>query len=87
MVQTIIDMAKNFRIDVIAEGVETEEQLQFLKRKGCMAYQGYLFGKPVPIDEFEMQVGKSGTTPVAHTVAHTFPVGKTGVSKAGLMAT
>jgi diguanylate cyclase (GGDEF)-like protein/PAS domain S-box-containing protein len=87
MVQTIIDMAKNFRIDVIAEGVETEEQLQFLKRKGCMAYQGYLFGKPVPIDEFEMQVGKAGTTPVAHTVAHTFPAGKTGASKAGLMAT
>jgi diguanylate cyclase (GGDEF)-like protein len=53
MVQTIIDLAKNFRLMVIAEGVETEAQLNFLKRNGCMAYQGYLFGKPVPIEEFE----------------------------------
>ena len=65
MVQTIIDMAQNFRIEVIAEGVETEEQLQFLKRKGCWAYQGYLFGKPVPIAEFELQVGESGATSAA----------------------
>lgn len=53
MVQTIIDLAKNFRLNVIAEGVETEAQLHFLKQNGCMAYQGYLFSKPVPIDEFE----------------------------------
>ncbi|MDD5300709.1 MAG: EAL domain-containing protein [Gallionella sp.] len=57
MVQTIIDMAKNFRLNVIAEGVETEAQLDFLKRNGCMAYQGYLFGKPVPIEEFEALLG------------------------------
>ncbi|MDH4215933.1 MAG: EAL domain-containing protein, partial [Gallionella sp.] len=53
MVQTIIGMAQNFRLNVIAEGVETEAQLDFLKLHGCMAYQGYLFGKPVPIDELE----------------------------------
>jgi EAL domain-containing protein (putative c-di-GMP-specific phosphodiesterase class I) len=53
MVQTIIDMAKNFRLKVIAEGVETESQLNFLKENGCMAYQGYLFSKPVPLTEFE----------------------------------
>lgn len=53
MVKTIIDMAHNFRMDVIAEGVETQEQLDFLKKNGCIAYQGYLFGKPVPIDQFE----------------------------------
>jgi EAL domain-containing protein (putative c-di-GMP-specific phosphodiesterase class I) len=53
MVKTIIGMAQNFRLNVIAEGVETEEQLAFLKNNGCMAYQGYLFSKPVPIEEFE----------------------------------
>jgi diguanylate cyclase (GGDEF)-like protein/PAS domain S-box-containing protein len=53
MVQTIINLAQNFRMNVIAEGVETEAQLNFLKQNGCMAYQGYLFSKPVPIEAFE----------------------------------
>jgi diguanylate cyclase (GGDEF)-like protein len=57
LVQTIIDMARNFRLNVIAEGVETEAQLAFLKQHGCMAYQGYLFSKPVPIEEFEALLG------------------------------
>ncbi|MCK9201871.1 MAG: EAL domain-containing protein [Gallionella sp.] len=56
MIQTIIDMAQNFGISVIAEGVETEAQLNFLKQNGCMVYQGYLFSKPVPIGEFEQKV-------------------------------
>ena len=58
MVQTIIDLAQNFRLNVIAEGVETEAQLNFLKQNGCMAYQGYLFSKPVPIEELEVLLGK-----------------------------
>lgn len=53
MVQTIIDMTRNFRLNVIAEGVETEAQLSLLKHLGCMAYQGYYFSKPVPPDQFE----------------------------------
>ncbi len=53
MVQTIIDLAKNFRLNIIAEGVETEAQLALLQRMGCMAYQGYLFGKPLPMAQFE----------------------------------
>jgi EAL domain-containing protein (putative c-di-GMP-specific phosphodiesterase class I) len=53
MVKTIIDLAKNFHLQVIAEGVETQEQLAFLTEHGCMAYQGYLFGKPMPIEHFE----------------------------------
>lgn len=57
MVQAIIGMAQNFRLNVIAEGVETEAQLDFLKQNGCMAYQGYLFSKPVPIEEFEALLG------------------------------
>lgn len=53
LVQTIIELAQNFRLNVIAEGVENEEQLAFLKRHECMAYQGFLFSRPVPLEEFE----------------------------------
>lgn len=53
MVKTIISMAQNFGLNVIAEGVETVEQFDFLQKNGCMAYQGYLFSKPVPIKAFE----------------------------------
>jgi diguanylate cyclase (GGDEF)-like protein/PAS domain S-box-containing protein len=58
MVKTIINMAHNFGLNVIAEGVETEEQLAFLKENGCMAFQGYLFSKPVPVIEFEALLKK-----------------------------
>jgi len=53
IVRTIIAMAQNLNLDVIAEGVEMDEQRKILFDMGCMHYQGYLFGKPVPIDEFE----------------------------------
>lgn len=53
IVGTIIAMAQNLYLDVIAEGVETEEQKQFLLGNGCTQFQGYLFGKPVPIEQFE----------------------------------
>lgn len=53
MVKTIIDLASNFRINVIAEGVETEHELNILKGYGCMLYQGYFFGKPVPIEQLQ----------------------------------
>ncbi len=53
MVKTIIDLARNFKLHVIAEGVETQAQLAFLKQHGCGAFQGFLFSKPVPIDAFE----------------------------------
>ncbi|MCK9199796.1 MAG: EAL domain-containing protein [Gallionella sp.] len=53
IVQTIIGMAKNLEMAVIAEGVETEEQRAFLEQHGCPLCQGYLFSKPVPLGEFE----------------------------------
>jgi diguanylate cyclase (GGDEF)-like protein/PAS domain S-box-containing protein len=53
IVGTIIAMAESLSLDVIAEGVETEEQRQLLKQMGCNCFQGYLFGKPVPIEQFE----------------------------------
>lgn len=53
LVRAMIDLARNFRLNVIAEGVETKDQLEFLKANGCMAYQGYMFSKPVPVEQFE----------------------------------
>lgn len=50
---TIVAMAKTLRLKVLAEGVETPEQLAFLKEEGCDSYQGYLMSPPVPADKFE----------------------------------
>ncbi|MCQ8182826.1 EAL domain-containing protein [Methylomonas sp. SURF-1] len=52
IVETIINMAKSLRLHVIAEGVETEEQVRFLREKGCLSYQGYHIGRPVPAADF-----------------------------------
>ncbi len=52
IVQTIIGMATNLNIESIAEGVETQAQRDFLARAGCNLYQGYLYGKPVPVEKF-----------------------------------
>lgn len=53
IVQTIIGMAQNLGVTVIAEGVETEAQRACLEKFGCPTYQGYLFGRPMPLHEFE----------------------------------
>ncbi|UOA10342.1 EAL domain-containing protein [Methylobacter sp. S3L5C] len=53
LVLTIINMAQSMKLEVIAEGVETKEQQQMLLQKGCFHFQGYLFGKPLPIKQFE----------------------------------
>lgn len=49
----IITLGENLGLAVIAEGVETEAQREFLAHLGCHAYQGYLFSRPLPLDEFE----------------------------------
>lgn len=56
IVSTIIDMAKNFRLEVVAEGVETDEQLEFLKKRGCDQVQGYLLGKPAPFKDILLEL-------------------------------
>ncbi|HZW24902.1 MAG TPA: EAL domain-containing protein [Gallionella sp.] len=53
IVQTIIAMSEALGLSVIAEGVETEAQWAFLDSHGCGAYQGYLFGRPLPLAQFE----------------------------------
>ncbi len=49
----VVALAESMSLTVIAEGVEMEEQRDFLARHGCHAYQGYLFSRPLPLDEFE----------------------------------
>ena len=51
--QAIISMGHSMGFSVIAEGVETEEQRDFLIGLGCDCFQGYLYSPPVPADEFE----------------------------------
>jgi len=53
LIQMVTLMAEQFGMDVIAEGVETQQQQQHLINLGCKAFQGYFFGKPMPINELE----------------------------------
>ncbi|EPM57515.1 sensory box/GGDEF domain/EAL domain-containing protein [Pseudomonas syringae pv. actinidiae ICMP 19071] len=53
IIRAIVAMAQSLNLHVIAEGVETPEQLAFLERVGCYNYQGYLFSEPLPGPEFE----------------------------------
>ncbi len=52
IVRAIVAMARSLNLEVIAEGVEQQEQLEFLMQQGCHQYQGYLFSRPVPLQEF-----------------------------------
>jgi diguanylate cyclase (GGDEF)-like protein/PAS domain S-box-containing protein len=49
--KAILALGQSLHIEVVAEGIETEEQRRFLGRHGCQTYQGYLFGRPVPMEE------------------------------------
>jgi EAL domain-containing protein (putative c-di-GMP-specific phosphodiesterase class I) len=53
VVNAIIALARSLKLDIVAEGVEYEAQRRFLISRGCYALQGYLMGRPVPIEEFE----------------------------------
>ena len=59
IILTIIAMARALNLEIIAEGVETDAQLAFLRNYGCDHYQGYYFSKPLPIHEFEMMLATS----------------------------
>jgi EAL domain-containing protein (putative c-di-GMP-specific phosphodiesterase class I) len=50
-VQAIITLARALQLRVIAEGVETEEQLKYLASVGCQEYQGFIYSRPVPARE------------------------------------
>ena len=53
VVESIVDICKKMNIQVVAEGIETEAQLSALRACGVELAQGYLFSKPVPMEEYE----------------------------------
>ncbi|NMG27913.1 putative bifunctional diguanylate cyclase/phosphodiesterase [Aromatoleum evansii] len=63
IVRTIIALGQSLGLEVIAEGVETAEQRNFLAVHGCSNYQGYHFSRPVPLEEFELQLGQGRRHP------------------------
>jgi len=62
--QTVISLSRALGMPVIAEGVESVQQREFLTRLGCDRFQGYLFGRPLPLDEFENQWFSAAETPL-----------------------
>jgi len=66
IVRTVVELARGMGLHVIAEGVETQEQRQFLAELGCLSFQGYLLSRPVPNAEFE-------TVVLAHNAALKLP--------------
>jgi len=61
IVKTIINLGENLSLNIIAEGVETVTQCDFLSDFGCLVFQGYLFGRPLPLDEFKQTVLSKST--------------------------
>ena len=61
--RTIITLAHSLRLNVVAEGVETQTQFDFLLREGCNQFQGFLFSRALPIEQLQdyLQAGLGGT--------------------------
>lgn len=64
IVNTIIQLSHQLKMSVVAEGVETKEQLAVLQKYNCNTIQGYLFSKPVPADEFAKLLQKNKLAPI-----------------------
>jgi diguanylate cyclase (GGDEF)-like protein len=58
IVRAVIGLGHGLEMSIVAEGVETQEQLSFLAEEGCDAVQGYFIGKPLPIDQYDALVGR-----------------------------
>ncbi|MDH4656655.1 MULTISPECIES: PAS domain S-box protein [unclassified Pseudomonas] len=63
IIRAIVAMARSLGLEIIAEGVERDEQLAFLEQQGCHLYQGYLYSKPVPLSEFRALLAHSQQRP------------------------
>lgn len=79
IITSIVQMAKNIGIHTLAEGVETEEQFEFLRGIGCEKVQGYYYGRPLPMKESREQVYSKHVTP--ETQEEACYVGKAGMTK------
>ena len=66
IVRAVIDLGHALEMSIVAEGVETQEQLGFLAEEGCDAVQGYFIGKPFPIGQYAALVGRN----VANVMEH-----------------
>jgi EAL domain-containing protein (putative c-di-GMP-specific phosphodiesterase class I) len=67
IVRAVLGLGRSLDLPVLAEGVETEEQLDFLRREGCEELQGYVLARPAPIGTFAHLVG--GAVPLVEQVA------------------
>ncbi|MDH4612012.1 PAS domain S-box protein [Pseudomonas sp. BN102] len=63
IIRAIVAMARSLGLEMIAEGVERDEQLAFLEQQGCHLYQGYLYSKPLPLAEFRALLAHSRQRP------------------------
>jgi len=73
IVRTVIAMAHGLRMKVVAEGVETEEQAAFLTRRHCDEAQGYIYGRPMPMDEVVERIIGSRSTKLENLTEKTRP--------------
>ncbi len=63
IVRAVIGLGHGLEMSIVAEGVETQEQLSFLAEQGCDAVQGYFIGKPLPIEQYDALVGRAPSDP------------------------
>jgi EAL domain-containing protein (putative c-di-GMP-specific phosphodiesterase class I) len=71
IVDTIVSMAHHLDLDIIAEGVETKEQLDYLVDCGCNGFQGYFFGYPVASEHLNSQKSEMGINHHSHKLKTT----------------
>ncbi|MDR3438701.1 EAL domain-containing protein [Telmatospirillum sp.] len=71
--KTIVALSQSFGLGVIAEGVETAEQLAFLAHSGCRVYQGYFFSRPLPMEDFERYALDAPSSPAVADGRATMP--------------
>ncbi|MDE3086945.1 MAG: EAL domain-containing protein [Acidobacteriota bacterium] len=81
LVEAIISLAHNLKVKVVAEGVESESQAQFLDTRGCEEFQGFLFGHPVAVDEIELLLRDDGA--VRRSLARPLVAGITALAAPG----
>ncbi|TIU59908.1 MAG: EAL domain-containing protein, partial [Mesorhizobium sp.] len=65
VMRAVFGLARGLKLPVLAEGVETDAELTFLRQEACDAIQGYLLGRPCPISDFAQHTSRKGGTPAS----------------------